>query len=189
MKDIKDLNIKTKEGLEIRNLQRFPSMEYGEDGGMKCDIYYHDHKICDVYQAGNGGCADERYVDNITPELRQEFKQKVLACLQRLDSSYNPATSEYEWLKTKTADHIDGDDLEALELTIEDRYEDVQQAKKIFQDRWTTLGIIDREWQKDYVHCNFLSVNEFAKWISDKHPEIKYKNLQLIFNTDNLEIL
>ena len=57
MKQVKDLRITTKEGFSVKNLQRFPSMEYGEDGGLQADLYCNGDFLMTVFDAGDGGCA------------------------------------------------------------------------------------------------------------------------------------
>jgi len=55
MKDIKDLKITTAEGLSVKNYKRFPSSEWGEEGGMQADLYLKGVHVGTVYDAGDGG--------------------------------------------------------------------------------------------------------------------------------------
>ena len=57
MKNVKMPGITTKEGFELRNLQRGWSMEWGDGGSLSVDLYYKGHKIMKVCQEGNGGPA------------------------------------------------------------------------------------------------------------------------------------
>jgi len=184
----KNIAIKTIEGLEIKNLSRGYSMEWGEGGSMHCDIYWNGKKICEVTQEGNGGCADDWYMNGITSDEEIKFKEAVLTCLKRLDPAYSE-TSEYEWLRNKTTAKINADDLEALENIIEDRAADIKEAKKAFKDQWSTLCIIDQDWKKSYMWCNYGTVDQAEAYIKTTSPQIKYKRLSLIKISDNLNIL
>ena len=123
MKDIKNLGIKTQEGFEVRNLNRFPSLEWGEEGGLEADLYLNGVWAGTIFQAGEGGCASFTYANLGVEE--KELAEKGLAFLKRCDESYGP-NSKYEWLRDKTVAKFDDDDIEAIVNTIEEYYDDVK---------------------------------------------------------------
>lgn len=136
MKNIKDLKVITKEGLSVKNLQRFPSMEWGEEGGLEADLYFNGELAANIFNEGCGGCASVSWKIE-TPE----FKKACFDFLCRVDSSYGP-NSEYEWLRGKTADKIDDDDLESVVINIEARYSDIQAAKKIIKQGFKAAAAV-----------------------------------------------
>lgn len=191
MKHIANLGITTIEGFSVRNLERFPSMEWGDEGGMRASLYYNDVKIMEVFQEGNGGEAIV-YMDKVmsAPTLFKEVQAKALAALKRLDpESYGPH-SEYDWLRNKTADRINDEDYEALVLVIEDHYYDVKEAKNIYKKRgYTSTAVLDMGYQKSYLYCDYNTIEEAAAYLKKAHPTIKYKSLKLITKANDNKAL
>lgn len=118
MKNIRDLKIKTKEGFEIKNYMRFPSREWGDEGGCKADVYYKGAYVGTMYNKGDGGMADFDFDNSISKDKKTEIKTELLKFLKRIDDAY----SEYSWLKNKTPETINGDDFDALVMNFEKCY-------------------------------------------------------------------
>lgn len=132
MRNIKDLKIKSKEGLEVRNLKTFPSMEWGDDGGCEADIYYNGKFAVRVFQEGNGGCALDTERDDA---ILTAAKPSILAMIKRLDKTYE----QYDWLKNKTVDTLDADDYEAIVNLFLEQYDFIKDAKKCFKNGFGTF--------------------------------------------------
>ena len=188
MKHIKNLKIKTVEGLEVGDLKRFPSMEWGEEGGLQAKLYLNGIPVGTLYQEGNGGCADFTY-DN--SDMRTKVAEACLTFLKRVDANYGPK-SKYEWLKNKTAKDINDDDIEAVINNIEERYDDVQVAKKIFKQGYKAVALLKNDYQTQYLQYKVadITVAEVREWLIH-HPDIKkkYPEVTLIRSTDNLTVL
>ena len=132
MKQIKNFKTITKEGFSIANLQRFPSREWGEEGGFQADVLFNNQKIAKVFQEGDGGCADVYFEKDLTEELLTEVKENLISFLKRYDYCYQES-SPYEWLKKKTAREIGDDEFEALVVNIEEAEETFKSALKKFK--------------------------------------------------------
>ena len=72
--------MKTREGIELKKLKTFPSMEWGENGGSCCDIYYKGKKVAEYFNDGNGGCAR---VDMVGDMKEEELKDIGLSLEER----------------------------------------------------------------------------------------------------------
>lgn len=57
--------------ITVKKLKTFPSMEWGEDGGFCCDIYYDGVKQGYFHQAGEGGCYSYNYYPGNTISERE----------------------------------------------------------------------------------------------------------------------
>lgn len=103
MVNIKDLKIKTFEGLSVKNYSRFPSREWGDEGGMQADVYLNGKYTGKVYNAGDGGMA------NFYREKDTNYDELKTACfkfLRRLDKNYRKSS-----LMPKKASECDEDDI------------------------------------------------------------------------------
>lgn len=189
MKNIKDLKIKTKEGFELKNLQRFYSAEWGEDGGMKAHLFYQGADVMEILQEGNGGCAC-CYTNDIFKEHADEIKFMALKFLQRVDDAYGEK-SKYDWLKNKTWNKIDDDDFEAVANNIEERYDDIQLAKKAFKKGYKAIALLKNDWQTATLNFQVedITMSEVVDWLI-KHPDIKkkYPDVEIIRCTDQLNV-
>lgn len=168
MKNVKNLKIKTKEGLEVRNLQRFPSMEWGEEGGLSAELWMNGKIIATVFNAGDGGPADAEFKDNSI-----EAKSAILTFLQRVDPSYGPDT-EYDWLKGKTVDSVDDEDVEAAVIMIEGKYQDMQMAKKQLKGDIQRVFVYETSdgMISSVTTRNISSTNDqVLAWLKKNHPE------------------
>ena len=97
MRQIKDLGIKSKEGLKVKNLKRFPSMEYGEEGGLQAELWLGNHTyLGTLYQEGNGGCANFTWNANLLEKAKKGIKGLIHSFLLRNDKDYGP-NSKYSW--------------------------------------------------------------------------------------------
>lgn len=132
MKQIKNFKTITKEGFSIKNLERFYGPEWGEDSAFKADILYNNKKIAEIYQAGDGGCANARLDRSLTQDQIVEIKEKLISFLKRYDYCYQ-GSSPYEWLKKKTAQGVGDDEFEALVINIEEAEETFKSAQKRFK--------------------------------------------------------
>ena len=152
MKNIKDLKIKSIEDLEVRNVKTFPSMEWGEDGGLEADIYYQGKFAVRIFQEGNGGCALDTERDDA---VLKAAKPSILAILKRLDKAY----SYYSWLKTKTVENLDADDYESVANLFIEQYDLIKDAKKGFKKGCATfIAIISGS-----VICTSTSMYNMSK--------------------------
>ena len=85
MQNIKDLKVKTLEGLSVKNYKTFPSREWGDDGGMQADVYLNSVYVGQIYDAGDGG-QGYMYFDNAS--LVMDFKTACFNFLRRKDKDY-----------------------------------------------------------------------------------------------------
>ena len=65
--------MKTREGIELKKLKTFPSMEWGENGGCCCDIYCNGKKVAEYFNAGEGGCANVTMVGDMTEDQLKDI--------------------------------------------------------------------------------------------------------------------
>lgn len=115
MKQIKKMNLKTKEGFSLRNIITFPSLEWGDNGGIKADLLYCGAYIGNLYNAGDGGMANFYFDDGVNIDL---IKNEVLKCLKRLDTCY----TLYKFLRERTPKQVNEDDYDALVALLVDNY-------------------------------------------------------------------
>lgn len=187
MKQVKNLRIKTKEGFEIRNLKRFPSMEWGEEGGLEAEVYLDGENLGTLYQAGNGGCASFTYPNS---EAYKKIAEKGIVFLQRVDKAYGP-NSPYDWLKKKTAKSFDDDDIEAIVTTIEERYDDVTVVKKLFKKGYKAVALLKNDHSTHYLQYRVVDITlpEVTAWLKKNKMLKEYPTIEIIRDTDNLAIL
>lgn len=83
--------MKTLEGIELKSVKHFPSMEWGPKGGTSCTIWYQGKKAFEFFNEGNGGCAHITQVGDIT---EKEFDKIAMQVHARLDpvsqTQYSP---------------------------------------------------------------------------------------------------
>lgn len=189
MKNIKNLGIKTVEGFEIKNLQRFPSMEWGDEGGMKAHIYYQGTFIMEIIQEGNGGPAC-CYTNEVYKNNADEIKFMALKFLQRVDEAYGQK-SEYTWLKNKTWQKVDDDDFEAVVNNIEERYDDIKLAQKSFKKGYKAVALLKNDWKTSALQYQVVDITqlEVENWLN-QHLDIKkqFPNFEIIRCTDKLNV-
>ena len=87
MKDIKDLKITTAEGLSVKNYKRFPSSEWGEEGGMQADLYLKGVHVGTVYDAGDGG--ESNFYGSAKEYDVEALKTASFNFLSRKDKDWN----------------------------------------------------------------------------------------------------
>jgi len=189
MKYIKITAIKTKEGFEFRELKRFPSMEWGEEGGLQADLYYQGHKIMQVYQEGNGGPA-LTYTEQYYRDHKAEIDLQCLSFLKRVDENYG-ANSEFASLRNKKIKNIDDDDWEAVVNNIEEYYDDVEQAAKSFRKGYKAVVALKAAWSTDYLQYKVSDITkeEVEKWIKNSNLGNKYTSYRILLPTPELSIL
>lgn len=102
MLDIKDLKVKTFEGLAVKNYKTFPSREWGDNGGMQADMYLNDKKIGQIFDAGDGGMGTMSFENDADIK---GFKTVCFKFLRRLDKDYRNSK-----LAPKKADELNEDD-------------------------------------------------------------------------------
>lgn len=189
MKNIKNLGITTIEGFEVRDLQRFPSMEFGEEGGLQAELYYKGKHIMRVYQEGNGGCAIT-YPENYYREHKTEIDLQCLRFLKRVDKSYG-SDSPYEWLRDKKIDKINDDDWEAVVNNIEEYYDDVKAAAKSFRAGYKAVVSMKSDYQTSYLayHVSDITLEEVRVYMKKEGLDKKYKDIKILLPTPELFIL
>ena len=139
MKEIKNLGIKTQEGFEIKNLQRFPSREWGDEGGLQADIYYKDEKIAQYYDAGDGGMANMYWTD-YGRSVKKEAQTDAIKFLQRCDADYRPGSKYYDLLfKDQKPQNFDEDDWGTLIILIEEHYDKIKMIKETLKNNPTVI--------------------------------------------------
>ena len=200
MKEIKRLGIHTKEGFEVRDLKRFPSMEWGDEGGLQADLYYNGLKILQVYQEGNGGCAITYLTEEGSIRLG-EIRAKGLEFLKRVDKSYGPNT-KYAWLKEKTVKNFDDDDWEAVVTNMEEYADDLNHAAQLFIKGAKSVVVCKNDWQTRYLSCGSVkaateNMDEFkgrvivnAKvWLRKNYPNTEYTDFNVLLPVEGLHVL
>ena len=86
----------TKEKLTIKNIKTFPSMEWGENGGLRCDIYLKGKKVAEYIDWGNGGEAEVRMLtDTIT---HKELQNLCYEATNRLGLNSNEYSEEINYM-------------------------------------------------------------------------------------------
>ena len=180
MKHVKRLGITTVEGFEVRDLQRFPSMEWGPEGGLQADLYYRGKKVMQVFQEGNGGPAIT-YTEDYYREHKTEIDLQCLRFLKRVDENYG-ADSQYASLRNKRINNIDDDDWEAVVNNIEEYYDDVKQAAKSFRAGYKAVAILKCPWQTDYLQYGNSNVTDedVNKWLQDNDKQGKYTHYRIL---------
>ena len=189
MKSIKDLKIKTKEGFEVKNLERFPSMEFGPEGGLKADLYYQGNHILNLYQAGNGGCAFA-HPTSYYKEHKLEINAQGLSFLKRVDEYYGP-NSPYDFLKNKTAADMSDDDWEGIINHIEEYYDDIVSAAKSFKEGYKAVVSMKSDYQTSYLayHVSDITLEEVRVYMKKEGLDKKYKDIKILLPTPELFIL
>lgn len=185
MKNIKNLNITTQEGFSIKNLQRFPSMEWGDEGGLQADVFYNGQKIFQLYDAGDGGMANY-YLTEYGKKTEQEWREKAFQFLKRVDKDYQDG-SEYEWLNAKTPKELDDSDFETLVVLIEDRYSRVQFAKKSFKKGYKTVAILSNDFQTSYLqyYQENVPMAKVQEWlVKNNHNE--FTQIDMVYSQEQL---
>ena len=182
MKNIRDLGITTKEGFSVKNLKRFPSMEWGEEGGLTADLYYKGAKILSLYQEGNGGSAMATY-----NEMSLDIKRAALDFLKRCDKAYDT----YEFLIRKTAKDINDDDFEAVINCIEERYDIIKNVKKAFKKDYKSVAVLGDDLRFDYLQYRVsdITLDEVKTYLKKNKLDKKYFYIQLYKITDDLTIM
>lgn len=199
MKNIKNLGITTKEGFEVKNLQRFPSMEWGDEGGMQADVYFKGNHVMQVFQEGNGGCAIT-YPTEYFKTHRFAVERECLKFLKRIDNDYGP-DSPYEWLKNKKVavcdiskpreDLINDDDWEALVNNIEEYYDDVKSASNSFKAGFLAVACLKNNFETAFLQFRVADVtdDEVRVFLKKKGLETKYPEFRILSNTPDLHVL
>jgi len=161
MQNIKRLKSKSQEGLEVRNYQTFPSMEWGENGGLQADLYFNNKFLARVYNEGNGGCAIA-YMQTKNETEWNEFKQACFDFLLRNDKDFGP-NSQYEWMRKKTPERIDDDDLELVVNLLYKRHLHIKEAEKALKNNYGKIVVCNKGYQFKYYMCSFLMTDDKFK--------------------------
>lgn len=169
MKNIKKLKSVAVGNITIQNYKTFPSMEWGEDGGLDADICVNKTPVVHIYQEGNGGCALDTVLNE---ELLPSLKENVLKVLKKHDDGYQ----KYGWLKNKTAEKVDADDFESFVNVMAQRHDDI----KLLESR-----------NKKLMHDTFAFVEDGAMrqtWTFDS-KRLPIENAKKQINKPNLVVL
>lgn len=187
MKNIKNLGIKSLEGFEIKNLQRFPSMEWGPEGGLQADIFFEGKKFAQIYDAGDGGCASGLY-DHTDPT--HKIAKKCLEFLKRLDKAYDD-TEGYDFLKHKTELDIDADDWEAVINIFEERYDDIKEARNCFKKGYKSLAAVKNHHSSFYLRYRVddITPEEVISFVKLQKKDFAPERVDIIRCNDDLVTL
>ena len=189
MKTIKNLTIKTVEGIALKNLQRFPSMEFGEEGGLQVDIYLLGKKIGTLYNAGDGGCAN--FTTDGGSENYTKLAKAVFDFLIRVDKDFGP-NSQYDWMRKKTSyKNISDDDLLSAAELIEERFYDFKAVQKIFKKGRKSAVILKNGSSVRYLEGNIpdLTMQQVEKFVADRFGQENYSEVTIVKSPDELCIL
>lgn len=186
MKQIRDLGITTKEGFSVENLKRFPSMEWGEDGGLQADLFYKGDKIMTVFNAGDGGCAICHTTELYSTKMG-EIKTAALAFLKRCDDNWD----KYDFLRNKTAKDIDDDDFGSVVTVIEDHYYIVSQLIKSFRNGYKTVVVLKNDLHIDYLQYKVddVTIDEVKSYLNKNNLDKKYTDFKLFTKNSSLCLL
>lgn len=186
MKQINDLGITTIEGLSVKNLQRFPSMEWGPTGGLSADVFYKGKKILNLYQAGNGGCA-VTYMTEYGNTILGEVREAGLSFLRRRDTAYTDG--KYDWLTKKTVKTFNDDDWEAVVNCMEERYDDIKEAAKCFKKGYKAVALL-----KNYCETSLLqyrvediTLEEVTDYLKQHELNKRFTSVTIVRNSDNFK--
>lgn len=189
MRQIKDLGIKSKEGLKVKNLKRFPSMEYGPMGGLQAELWLGNHTyLGTLYQEGNGGCANFTWNANLLEKTKKGIKGLIHSFLLRNDKNYGP-NSKYSWLKNKTAENVDDDDIEMLVICFEEAYDARKFAEKQFKKGYKTVARLNRGYCFNWLsyRCDNVTIEEINKYILDN--SINCESIDLFTHNQDLAMI
>lgn len=189
MKSIKNLGIKTKEGFEVKNLKRFPSMEWGEEGGLEAEIYLDGKLAGTVFDAGDGGPSSFTYANvAFKPE---EIAVKGLEFLKRTDPDYNGTGKHSNLFAGKTAKNFGDDDLQTIVTILEERHDIVKQAKKSFKKGYKAVVALKSDWQISYLQYRVedITKEEVQKWLKDSGEDKKFSEFEIITCSMDLGVL
>lgn len=175
MKNIKDLGVITEEGIEIKELKRFPSMEWGEEGGLQAAIFLDGEFMGTLFQAGEGGCANFSCPSAVA---YQKIAEAGCAFLKRTNKDYGPET-KYSWLKNKTVANMNDDDFEAVVTTIEEEADKRAQATKGLAKGYKAVVAIEQEFQFSYLYyqCSDITDQEVEDFLHRK--KITYNSFKI----------
>ena len=152
--------MKTREGIELKKLKTFPSMEWGENGGSCCDIYYKGKKVAEYFNDGNGGCAR---VDMVGDMKEEELKDIGLSLEERCGMLNN-----YNFpLEIRRASAIE---------EIVDIFLTMKNIQKLYKKHTK-----DRENKKMLMAIDFMRTIG-KTWNSDKEPTEEEKTKFVEFN-------
>lgn len=187
MQNIKKLGIVTKEGFDVRDLKRFPSMEWGDEGGLQADVYYKGEKVLTVYQEGNGGCAIT-YPTSYYNKNKEEIDTQCYAFLRRVDDAYGPNSKYSKLFADKSAKNIDDDDWESLVNNIEQRYDENKDAVKLFKKGYKAIAVLYGDHAIDYLQYRVSDITEkeVAAWVIKNNCQDKYDKIRIITPTTDM---
>jgi len=175
MKHIKDLGVITQEGIEIKELKRFPSMEWGDEGGLQAAIFLDGEFMGTLFQAGEGGCANFSCPSAVA---YQKIAEAGCAFLKRVDKAYGPNT-QYSWLKNKTVKNMNDDDFEAVVTNIEEEAEIRTQVRKALIQGYKSVVVIEQETQFSYLYyqCEGVTSREVEDFL--KRKKVQYTDFKI----------
>ena len=189
MKSVKDLKITTKEGFSVKNLQRFPSMEWGEDGGLQATVLYNGKEVFELFQAGDGGLANVYWTEH-GKKIANEVREKVFDFLKRVDKDYQDG-SKYQWLMAKTPQEISDDDFETMVVLIEEQYERTKFVKKSFKKGYKTIAILSNECQVSYLqyYIDNVPLEKVKEWLVKNDKDKEFTEIEMVYSQEQLAIM
>ena len=168
MKSIKTLKSLATGNITVTNYKTFPSMEWGENGGMEADICVNKIPVVHIFQEGNGGCAFDTVLNK---ELLSSLKENVLKVLKKHDDGYE----KYDFLRDKTAEKVDADDFESFINLMAQRHDDIKllesRNKKLMHDTFAFVenGAMRKTWT---FNSQRLSIENAKKQINQPNLTI-----------------
>ena len=186
MKNIKDLKIKTLEGFSVKNLQRFPSMEWGDEGGLQANVLYNGKEVFQIYQEGNGGPAITYWTD-YGKSIEKEVRERAFEFLKRVDKDYQEG-SEYQWLMAKEPKDINDDDFETMVVLIEEQYERVKFVKKSFKNGYKTVAILSNDCQVSYLqyYIDNVPLEKVKEWLVRNDKDKEFTEVEMVYSQEQL---
>jgi len=182
MKNIKNLKIKTLEGLEVKNLEKFYGPEWGPDSATRAEIYYNGKLAVEVYDAADGGMAEATI--RLPKEEQKQLTQVALNFLRRNNTDYYGSG----YYSHKLIRDFDDDDWLAVVDTMLDRYETIKSVSKYFKqnDKFKCVGVItvvenNVEYYERYLPAiKILSQLQFRQYMESHFPNEKIEKVTVI---------
>lgn len=182
MKNIKNLKIKTLEGLEVKNLEKFYGPEWGPDSATRAEIYYKGKLAVEVYDAADGGMA-EATID-LPKEEQGDLLRVALNFLRRTNTDYIGSG----YYADKTVKNFDDDDWLSVVNTILDRYETIKSVSKCFKknDKYKCVGVVsiienNGGYSERYLPAiKVLSQQHFRQYMQSYFPNEKIEKITII---------
>lgn len=168
MKQFKKLNATTKEGISFKNIELFPSMEWGDEGGQRANILYKGKIIGTYYQEGNGGCCNVYFdCDN---ETQDAYTKDLSVAVKRLETSHPELLADFDNVYDNT------ETLFCLLLDLHEHYKFYKKMIKKYEQYNIALAVMDYEWKSTCCIGAFTddpSKDRFEQNVKNKYQDVK----------------